>query len=74
VKDAKSAPLPAEKSHLAPDAQKRRRGEKIGENLRKLYDDVTQEPVPDSFFQLLESADTRKSNPSNPPQGEESGS
>lgn len=52
--------MPSEKSHLIPDAQKRRRGEKIGENLRKLYDDVTHEPVPDAFFQLLDSADKRQ--------------
>lgn len=59
MKDAKSAPMPAESGHLIPDPQKRRRGEKIGENLRKLYEDVTQEAVPDAFFELLEAADKR---------------
>lgn len=51
--------MPAESSHLIPDSQKRKRGEKIGENLRKLYEDVTQEAVPDAFFDLLEAADKR---------------
>lgn len=30
---------------------------RIGDQLRKLYDDVTSEPVPDEFMSLLEQAD-----------------
>ena len=33
------------------------RQKRIGDQLRRLYDDVTQEPVPDEFMQLLEQAD-----------------
>lgn len=59
MNDPKTAPMHVDKSHRAPDAHKRRRGERIGENLRKIYEDVTQEPVPDAFFKLLEAADER---------------
>ncbi|MEQ9315852.1 MAG: NepR family anti-sigma factor [Henriciella sp.] len=33
------------------------RQKRIGDQLRRLYDDVTKEPVPDEFLQLLEQAD-----------------
>ena len=33
------------------------RQKRIGEQLRKIYDDVTSEPVPDDFLNLLEQAD-----------------
>jgi len=33
--------------------------EKIGENLRQIYDDVLNEPVPDDFLTLLSQADTK---------------
>jgi len=72
VNDPKSAPMHVENAHKLPDAQKRRRGEKIGENLRKIYEDVTQEPVPDAFFKLLEAADKRQPNPPAKLVGEES--
>jgi hypothetical protein len=42
-------------------AQARKRGEKIGQQLRKLYDDVAQESVPDDFFRLLDEADKASS-------------
>lgn len=35
--------------------------EKIGKNLRQIYDDVLNEPVPDDFLSLLTQADTAKS-------------
>ena len=35
-------------------------GDRIGERLRKLYQDVASEPVPDAFMKLLESADERR--------------
>lgn len=34
--------------------------EKIGKNLRKIYDDVLNEPVPDDFLSLLAQADKKK--------------
>lgn len=33
------------------------RRKKIGDQLKKLYDDVATEPVPDEFLKLLEEAD-----------------
>ena len=33
--------------------------EKIGKNLRKIYNDVLNEPVPDDFLSLLSQAETR---------------
>ena len=44
-----------------PDADasrsKKIRQKRIGDQLRRLYDDVTNEPVPDEFLSLLEQAD-----------------
>ncbi len=34
--------------------------DKIGNNLRQLYDNVVNEPVPDDFLSLLEQADKGK--------------
>lgn len=34
------------------------RHKKIGDQLKRLYDDVTSEPVPDEFLKLLEQADS----------------
>lgn len=34
--------------------------EKIGKNLRQIYDDVLSEPVPDDFLNLLAQADNAK--------------
>jgi len=34
--------------------------DKIGTNLRQLYDNVVNEPVPDDFLSLLEQADKGK--------------
>jgi len=36
---------------------RKRRQDRIGDQLRKLYDDVASEPVPDDFLSLLEDAD-----------------
>ena len=33
--------------------------EKIGKNLRQIYDDVLNEPVPDDFLSLLTQADNQ---------------
>lgn len=33
--------------------------EKIGKNLRQIYDDVLNEPVPDDFLSLLSQADSK---------------
>ena len=47
---------------VKPDAEadrsRRVRQKRIGDQLRRLYDDVTSEPVPDEFLNLLEQADT----------------
>ena len=40
------------------DARARKaRQKRLGDQLRKIYDDVTSEPVPDEFLNLLEQAD-----------------
>ena len=36
--------------------------DKIGDDLKQLYDDVVKEPVPDSFMQLLADADKSSGN------------
>lgn len=33
--------------------------EKIGQNLRQIYDDILNEPVPDDFLSLLSQADSK---------------
>ncbi|WP_084418414.1 NepR family anti-sigma factor [Henriciella litoralis] len=38
------------------------RQKRIGDQLRRLYDDVTSEPVPDEFLSLLEQADNSSKN------------
>ena len=43
------------------DADLKRRAAKIGDQLRRLYDDVAQEDVPDEFLKLLEEADKKQS-------------
>ena len=43
------------------EADLKRRGAKIGDQLRRLYDDVAQEDVPDEFLKLLEEADKKQS-------------
>jgi len=42
---------------VSADPDRKRRGDRLGEQLRRLYDDVTQEDVPDDFLRLLEEAD-----------------
>ncbi|KCZ57930.1 NepR family anti-sigma factor [Hyphomonas chukchiensis] len=43
------------------DADLKRRGAKIGDQLRRIYEDVAQEEVPDEFLKLLEQADKKRS-------------
>ncbi|WP_340691916.1 NepR family anti-sigma factor [Hyphomonas sp.] len=43
------------------DADLKRRGAKIGDQLRRIYEDVAKEEVPDEFLKLLEEADKKKS-------------
>lgn len=43
------------------DTERKRRGDRLGEQLRRLYDDVTHESVPDDFLRLLEEADRARS-------------
>ncbi len=40
---------------------RRSRTKRIGKQLRQLYDEVTQEDIPDDFLQLLEEADSKRS-------------
>tara|TARA_B100000678_G_scaffold116006_1_gene97214 strand:- start:1465 stop:1629 length:165 start_codon:yes stop_codon:yes gene_type:complete len=40
--------------------ERRSRQKRIGNQLRRLYEDVATEPVPDDFLQLLEEADRKK--------------
>lgn len=35
----------------------RKRNERIGDQLRKYYDDVAKEPIPEEFLNLLKTAD-----------------
>ena len=43
------------------DAERKHRGDRLGEQLRRLYDDVTHENVPDDFLRLLEEAERARS-------------
>ena len=43
------------------DTERKRRGDRLGEQLRRLYDDVTHESVPDDFMRLLEETDRNRS-------------
>lgn len=45
------------KSQPAASGHPKKRAEKIGQQLRSLYDSVAQEEVPDDFMKLLEQAD-----------------
>ena len=42
---------------LTPEIYGGQRKERIGDQLRKLYQDVATEPVPEEFMRLLETAD-----------------
>jgi hypothetical protein len=44
------------------DRSRKVRQKRIGDQLRRLYDEVTQEPVPDEFLSLLEKADNSSKN------------
>ncbi len=48
---------------VSADLSSKRRTQRIGEQLRRVYDEVAQEDVPDEFLRLLEEAD--KARPSN---------
>ena len=43
------------------NSEKKRRGDRLGAQLRQLYDDVTHENVPEDFLRLLEDADKKRS-------------
>jgi hypothetical protein len=43
------------------ETDRKRRGDRLGDQLRRLYDDVTHESVPDDFLRLLEEADRARS-------------
>jgi len=68
MKAGKSLPLNASESDMEKDlspAEARRRQRVLGRRLRQLFDDVTQEPVPDELMDLLDQID-EKSNQSEP--------
>ena len=48
------APTPAN-----PNDDTRLRQKAIGEKLRQIFDEVVQEPVPESFLNILRQADTQ---------------
>ncbi len=45
----------------ADQRERRSRQKRIGNQLRRLYEDVATENVPDDFLKLLEEADKKKS-------------
>ena len=45
------------KNSVKSDLGSKRRTQRIGEQLRRVYDEVAQEDVPDEFLRLLEEAD-----------------
>lgn len=45
------------KSPETPDPAAPQKNQRIGDQLRRLYDEVASEPIPDEFLQLLENAD-----------------
>ena len=47
--------------HTEAETDRKRRGDRLGDQLRRLYDDVTHENVPDDFLRLLEEADRTRS-------------
>jgi ribosomal protein L20A (L18A) len=53
----KNGPPKAVKSDLGS----KRRTQRIGDQLRRVYDEVAQEEVPDEFLRLLEEADKARS-------------
>ncbi|MCI4646403.1 MAG: hypothetical protein MRY64_16600 [Hyphomonadaceae bacterium] len=55
----RSQNIPSERDARSKHARRR----KIGEQLKQLYDDVANEPIPDEFLKLLRDAD-EKSKPS----------
>ena len=51
----------ANSAHDEEEANNRRlRQKRIGNQLRRLYEDVATEPIPDDFMKLLEEADKKK--------------
>ena len=42
---------------VSADLGTKRRTQRIGEQLRRVYDEVAQEDIPDEFLRLLEEAD-----------------
>ncbi len=52
---------PDDSASYEDDGHKRARQRRIGSQLRRLYDDVASEPIPDDFLSLLEQADHKKS-------------
>lgn len=45
------------KSDVETERSRKIRQRRLGDQLRRIYEDVTTEPVPDEFLNLLEQAD-----------------
>jgi hypothetical protein len=60
-KGQKSGGKPTSVTEFADDPLK----DKIGSSLRKMYDEVVNEPIPADFLNLLAKADTNKSESGN---------
>lgn len=55
--DQDKQPKPLRASEPATTEEARRRQRALGDKLRRMFDDVVSEPVPEAFLQLLEQAD-----------------
>lgn len=56
----KNSPKPSKRSDAGDDFKDEDLTEKIGKSLRKMYDDVLHEAVPDNFMDLLTQFDEKK--------------
>lgn len=57
--NSETPPKPKPRSDAGDDFIKDPLPEKIGTNLRQMYDDVLNEPIPDDFLSLLAQADKK---------------
>jgi hypothetical protein len=58
--------VPGEESRPAQrknNAEIRARQRAIGRELRRMYDEITREPIPDDFLDLLHQLDSKDQNP-----------
>lgn len=68
MNDRKSAGPGETPAHRLPSDAPARRGDKMSEKLKTIYDQMAAEPVPDDFLRLLDAADEKKTaEPGNEP-------